>query len=145
MAPTTLPRCAQVSRAVKSAMAATKPMLSADEAAAMAGSCPSSLQAQEQLLLDSFVSLLLEGRYFPLSAQEWAVAQRQQFTFGGVHVHSIAGLLGSSTQWGQGTSHGVQHSTAGRQGVRDKCRASIGSVPLEKQQWHASGAQCLQQ
>uniref|UniRef100_A0A383VX35 Uncharacterized protein n=1 Tax=Tetradesmus obliquus TaxID=3088 RepID=A0A383VX35_TETOB len=71
----------EVSRAVKSAMAATKPMLSADEAAAMAGSCPSSLQAQEQLLLDSFVSLLLEGRYFPLSAQEWAVAQRQQFTF----------------------------------------------------------------
>jgi hypothetical protein len=57
-------------------------MLSADEAASMAALCPSSLQQQEQLLLDSLVGLLLQGRYFPLSAQEWAVAQRHEFTFG---------------------------------------------------------------
>jgi hypothetical protein len=63
-------------------MAATKPMLSADEAAAMASTSPSSLQQQEQELLDALVGLLLEGRYFPLSAQEWEVAQRHEFTFG---------------------------------------------------------------
>jgi hypothetical protein len=63
-------------------MAATKPMISADEAAAMAALCPSSVQQQEQVLVDTLTGLLLEGRYFPLSAQEWAVAQRHEFTFG---------------------------------------------------------------
>jgi hypothetical protein len=63
-------------------MAATKPMLSGDEVASMAALCPSSVQQQEQVLLDTLIGLLLEGRYFPLSAQEWAVAQRQAFTFG---------------------------------------------------------------
>jgi hypothetical protein len=63
-------------------MAATKPMLSSDEAASMAALCPTSVQQQEQLLLDTLIGLLLEGRYFPLSAQEWMVAQRNEFTFG---------------------------------------------------------------
>ncbi|KAF6252877.1 hypothetical protein COO60DRAFT_490707 [Scenedesmus sp. NREL 46B-D3] len=79
---TTLPHTLlQVSHTVKSAMAATKPMLSADEAASMTAILGITTQQQEQVLLDTLVGLLLEGRYFPLSSEEWAVAQCNEFTF----------------------------------------------------------------
>lgn len=70
------------SRLVKSAMQLTKPMISQDELHSSASHQDGAAAEQEQALLDSLTALLLEARYFPLSAQEWAVAQRQEFTFG---------------------------------------------------------------